>query len=350
MPQPLLSVIVPCYNTEKYVDKCIASIVGQTYSNLEILLIDDGSADSTGNICDEWQAKDSRIRVIHKQNEGPAYVRRTGIEKATADYVTFVDSDDWIDEHMYADMMSALLSTNSDIAQCDLCFVQEDGSVEYRKEQPTKTSIVIDRVESVLMFLRDYKWHISYCTKIFKKALFEDIAFPKGRHGGEEAVVMQSVFHKSSHIVFLEYPYYKYYQRGNSFSKTGNIEKEIKKYCDYSDADYDHYAFVKKYPEYHSALPLKKIMAAESGIRILNYMILYPKHCKKEYYQTKVEQMCAMSFSSNEKLPRRIKISLFLLKISPILFKLMRKFWIRMLMITNRLKITNNHNYKLEYI
>ena len=103
--QPLLTVIVPCYNVEKYVDKSVASVVGQTYNNLEILLINDGSTDQTRERCDEWQKKDQRIRVINKQNEGLSYVRKTGIENATAEYVTFVDVDDWISLDMYADMM-----------------------------------------------------------------------------------------------------------------------------------------------------------------------------------------------------------------------------------------------------
>ena len=351
MSHSLLTVIVPCYNTVKYLDKCISSIVGQTYSNLEILLIDDCSTDGSGAKCDEWQVRDSRIRVIHKpKNEGVACGRRTGVENATADYITFVDSDDWIDENMYADMMSALLTTNSDIAQCDLCFVHEDGSIEYRVEQPAKNFAIIDRVESVLLFMRDYKWYISYATKIFKKSLFENVAFPQGRHGGEEAVVIQSVFHKSSQTVFLAYPYYKYYQRGDSHCRTGSIEKELKKRSDSSDADYDHYTFVKEHPEYHSVLPLKKSMAAESGISILNYMILYPQYCNKDFFHKKMKQMRAISFNSNEKATRRVKVSLFLLKISPKLFILMRKFWIRMLMVTNKVKITNNYNYKLEHI
>ena len=105
MSSPLLSVIVPCYNVEKYLDKCIASIGAQTYANLEIILIDDGSADRTGELCDVWQARDPRIKVIHKQNEGSSYARKTGVENATAEYFAFVDSDDWIDPYMYSDMI-----------------------------------------------------------------------------------------------------------------------------------------------------------------------------------------------------------------------------------------------------
>ena len=111
MDQPFLSVIVPCYNVETYINRCVSSIVSQTYINLKILLINDGSTDGTGTICDVWQEKDQRIRVIHKQNEGSSYARKTGIEQTTTEYVTFVDADDWIDKNMYASMMSALLTS-----------------------------------------------------------------------------------------------------------------------------------------------------------------------------------------------------------------------------------------------
>jgi len=97
--QSLLSDVVPCYNVEKYLDKCISSIVSQTYTNLEILLIDDSSPDNSGMMCDAWQDRDKLTRVIHKQNEGSSFARKTEVDNTTAEYVTFVDSDDWIDEN-----------------------------------------------------------------------------------------------------------------------------------------------------------------------------------------------------------------------------------------------------------
>ena len=195
MNYPLLSVVVPCYNVEKYLDKCIVSIVEQTYPNLEILLIDDGSPDNSGAICDTWQERDSRIRVIHKQNEGSSYARKTGVEIATAEYITFVDSDDWIDRNMYSDMMTALLSTNSDIVQCDFCIVHEDGRIEHRVQERNTTVETMGRVEGVIMILEDHDWRTSMFTKIFKKKLFEHVEFPKGRAYGEDMIETHRTFY-----------------------------------------------------------------------------------------------------------------------------------------------------------
>ena len=115
MELPVLSVIIPVYNVEKYLDECVNSIVNQSYKNLEIILVDDGSTDKSGAICDEWRDRDSRIKVIHKANAGLGYARNSGIEVAEGDFVAFVDSDDFIDKDMYQDLMSIAISEKSDI-------------------------------------------------------------------------------------------------------------------------------------------------------------------------------------------------------------------------------------------
>ena len=112
--QILISVIVPIYNVEQYVEKCIQSIVNQTYKNIQILLIDDGSTDNSGKICDEYAKKDSRIEVVHKRNEGLVRARKEGLNRANGQYIGFVDGDDYIDENMYAEMLRDILSFQAD--------------------------------------------------------------------------------------------------------------------------------------------------------------------------------------------------------------------------------------------
>ena len=114
----LVSVIVPVYNVEAYLDECLESICSQTYRNLEIILADDGSTDKSGEICDIWQAKDPRIRVIHQQNAGVSCARNAGLEICTGDLISFVDSDDWLDLQMFEKLVSCLSENDADAAMC----------------------------------------------------------------------------------------------------------------------------------------------------------------------------------------------------------------------------------------
>lgn len=327
MNQTLLSVIVPCYNVEKYLDKCISSIVGQTYANLEILLIDDGSSDNSGMLCDEWQKRDERIRVIHKQNEGLPYARKTGIDNATAEYVTFVDADDWIDVNMYADMMSALLSTHSDIAQCEFCMVYEDGKTKRRDKRDTTNSIeILGHTEGVLLILKDMYWRTSFWTKIFKKALFQHIEFYKDRGFGEDLIV-HKLYHHASQTVLLNREYYFYYQSNDSITRGENVQKQMKAYSDFSDAYYERYIFTKQYLEYHNALSHVKLEATCVGINLLRCMLKYPQCFTDEYFKVKSEQIRSISFNRGEKLPIRYRLDLYLLKVSPKSFKMLRSLY-----------------------
>lgn len=113
-----ISVIVPVYKVEKYLDRCVESIVNQTYKNLEIILVDDGSPDNCPAMCDAWIEKDERIRVIHKENGGVSSARNLGIDESTGDYIGFVDSDDWIEPDMYESLLNAIKNTDSDVAIC----------------------------------------------------------------------------------------------------------------------------------------------------------------------------------------------------------------------------------------
>ena len=327
MSQPLLTVIVPCYNVEKYVDKCISSIVNQTYSNLEILLIDDGSTDSTGKICDSWQERDQRISVIHKQNEGLSYVRKTGIENATGEYLTFVDSDDWIDVNMYADMMSALLSTNSDIAQCEFCFVHEDGRMEhYGKEHQAGNIEVTGRTEGVLLMLEKKIWFPSMCNKIFKKSLFDSIMFSKERGLAEDYISLY-LFHRAEQSVYIHNEYYFYFQRKGSICNPLDTASKMKNLRDRFDADFEHYSFVEQYPEYHAVLSSLKYRMIESGITLLRNIIAFPQHFTNEYFKAKAEQLRSVPFTHKDSIRCNLKIELYALKISVKLYRIMRMLY-----------------------
>ena len=340
MSHPLLTVIVPCYNVEKYLDKCVPSIVAQTYSNLEILLINDGSTDSTETICNEWQKRDARIRVIHKQNEGLAFARKTGIENASAEYVAFVDADDWIDANMYADMMTVLHSTNSDLVQCDNCTVYEDGRIEpYGNEQKSGTVDVIGRTEGVLMFLErkmpPYVWN-----KVCKKQLYDDVNFPKGRQYAE-CFISVKLLHGSSQTAYLYGQYYYYLQRSGSIVHAINRELELKNLADFSDEYCEIYVFTKSYPQYHPALAHVATYALRLTLQLLRNIIESPQYFTKDYFDTKTKQVRSISLYRQRKLQTGLKIEYYLIKISPRLYKIFRLFYAGIIKMTNKLKITN---------
>ena len=349
MNQPLLTVIVPCYNVEKYMDKCILSIVNQIYSNLEIILIDDGSTDGTGKICDEWQEKDQRLRAIHTQNEGAACARNRGIKDSKADYVTFVDPDDWIDANMYSDMMSAMLSTRSDVAQCGVYEVYEDGnSTEVFTFKEVSNIQTYQRVEAVIMFLKE-KWFQSLCNKIYKKNLFDNVPTHKGRICGNDQLDY-ILFHYSSQTVVLNNAYYFYFQRSDSVSRHGNIRKEMKKICDLSDLYFERFSFTKQHVEYHEALPHTKCLALFFGIFTIRNTIAYPHYTAKEYIETKIGQIRSTSLSKEDQLLHSLKIEYHLLKINPKLHKYLLLLYFHIIRVTNHLNITKRQKFHTAFL
>lgn len=173
---PLISVIVPVYKVEAYLDRCLESITAQTYNNLEILLVDDGSPDNSGAICDAWAAKDSRIRVIHKQNAGSGAARNTALDLAQGQLLAFVDSDDYIAPDMYSHLYS-LLQCGADIAECgyaetfgdDMSFGGGDSTpVEYAPE------------EAMALHIREEAFSQLIWNKLYRREVAEGIRFPTG--------------------------------------------------------------------------------------------------------------------------------------------------------------------------
>ena len=327
MNQPLLSVIVPCYNVEKYIDKCISSIVNQTYSDLEILLVYDSCPDNTGVICDMWQAKDHRIRVIHGKNEGVSYAYKAGVENSTARYVTFVDSDDWIHENMYLNMMSALLSTQSDIAQCGVCDAYEDGRIQHRSSENIDGSFeIVDRIKGVLLIIEDKEWKSYLCNKIFKKHLFDHIEFPKGRGLHEDASIVHILFHHALQTVYFRDEYYCYLQRIGSMTHSDHINaSKMKNRYDSYNAFYERYCFVEQHQEYHCYLVYVKNLVFFHGMTLLQDSIMYPHYFPTNYSNSLVKQLQTIRFTRKDILKEfyntKMRIKVFVFLRSPACYK-----------------------------
>lgn len=180
MEQDLISVVVPVYNVEKYLDKCITHILNQTYSHLEILLIDDGSTDNSGKICDSYGAKDSRIRVIHKENGGSSSARNTGIKEATGAYIGFLDADDYPEVTMYELLHQAMVENHCEIAQVMSRDYDEQGNLlkdAYRSSGDTFYIPTKDDFRLLMLHEGDS----SFCTKLIKASFMKQYYFPENR-------------------------------------------------------------------------------------------------------------------------------------------------------------------------
>ena len=174
---PLISVILPVYRVEKYLDRCLQSVTGQTYRNLEIILVDDGSPDSSGAICDAWAEKDSRIQVIHKENAGAGAARNTGLDAATGEIISMIDSDDYLDVHMFEHLLS-LMTEDVDIAECDICWTELD---DLRMDDGSGAeTAVYDMEDAMRLHIRDEIFCQTPPNKLYRRKTVGDIRFPEG--------------------------------------------------------------------------------------------------------------------------------------------------------------------------
>ena len=186
-----ISVIVPVYKVEQYLERCVDSIINQTYRNLEIILVDDGSPDRCPEICDRYSEADSRIKAIHRKNGGLSAARNTGLKAATGDYIALVDSDDYININMFADMMEQLLLHKADIVMCDCKYVYDidDKTDITEKAVNPKITSIDGRIAQYYSYKDDYTrivFNVAW-NKIYKRKLFDGITYPEGRIHEDEA-------------------------------------------------------------------------------------------------------------------------------------------------------------------
>ena len=210
---PLISVIVPIFNVEKYLNRCVDSIINQTYENLEIILVDDGSTDGCPGICDDYAKKDSRIKVIHKENGGLSDARNAGMKVAIGEYISFVDSDDYVIPDFIEKMLSILISERSDIAECNVAKFYEDGSRELLCENEEVNSYSTSQGLSGLIAENPFKQHV--WNKLYKADIALSTLFPKGKLNEDEFWTYR-IFGKAEKVTKINKTMYCYFQRNGS--------------------------------------------------------------------------------------------------------------------------------------
>lgn len=240
----LISVIVPVYNVEKYLNRCVDSIINQTYSNLEIILIDDGSTDTSGQICDEYKEKDERVYVIHQINGGLSVARNTGIDNANGNYLTFVDSDDLIHPQYIETLYKVIKKDNSDIVIADYERFDEFNKIDLEINDGTKyESNLLSNNEILTSFiqLKNNSRFVSSCWKLFKKEVIGNIRFPKGRLFEDEFTVYKFIYNANK-ISIIDKILYFYYVNPKSITNNLNYNKMF----DHFDAMFEQSCFFEK--------------------------------------------------------------------------------------------------------
>ncbi|MEY8356623.1 glycosyltransferase family 2 protein [Lachnospiraceae bacterium 54-53] len=210
-----VSVIVPVYNVEKYLDRCMKSITQQTYKNMEIILVDDGAKDKSGAMCDAWSEEDSRVMVIHQKNGGLSNARNTGIKKATGEYLIFVDSDDVIAENMVEHLTGLLEGEQADISMCGVYHIFSESNIRF--EMLEAEIRLFDRCSAIKEMWYQKSFLPSAWGKAFKRQLFGDSRFTEGILF-EDIDLMYELFWKSRKIVYQNIPMYGYVHRENSIT------------------------------------------------------------------------------------------------------------------------------------
>ena len=276
----LISLIIPVYKVEKYLEKCIQSVINQTYENLQIILVDDGSPDNCGKICDEYAKKDHRIEVIHKSNGGLSDARNKGLEIAKGEYIGFVDSDDYIEADMYEVLYNLLKQYNADVSICNFYTVSQgkisiknadNGINEYNRIEILKEILLDKNIQS-------YAWN-----KLYKKELFDEIKYPIGKKY-EEIGTTFYLLEKCNKVVVTGKSEYYYINRQDSI--VNNVtESTITDYIELIIQRYDYIEEnIKELSSYNKDYLKRILKTAEKDIKSLNEVGDYTKKKYEELY------------------------------------------------------------------
>ena len=309
----LISIIVPVYNVEQYLEKCVDSIINQKYKNLEIILVDDGATDSSGKLCDELAKIDNRIKVYHKENGGLSDARNYGVERATGDYIGFVDSDDYIDSEMYEELYEAIKKENVDVVECNLKIIYPDR-VELFTEQ--KYYNVYTKQEYLEEYLKIEKIFGSACVRLIKSDIAKKLKFPVGKLY-EDTYYAYDLINVADSYVIMEAPYYNYLMRENSIT---NARFNPRIFDLIEIVEEFHNIVYENYPELEEAADYRKMYAYFS---VLNSILLEEEFKNNSFYPQIVNYFKEnhIKLLRNKYITRNRKLSILLIKININLYR-----------------------------
>lgn len=217
MSEPLISVIVPVYNAEKYIEKCVASIRAQTYRNLEIILVDDGSCDRSGELCEAFALEDSRIVVIHKENGGVGPARNAALDAMHGDYVGFVDADDWIDPEMYEVLLQRMIAENAQISCCGTAFVAGEGKITGYFDANLNVQFTVDSTNAQMELIHSGRITNSMWNKLYAAGVFDGLR--QKNVYMEDMAIQYLLIAKAERVTYTGRPMYYYFRSENSITR-----------------------------------------------------------------------------------------------------------------------------------
>lgn len=223
--EELISAIVPIYNVRPYLEKCFDSIARQSYQNLEIILVDDGSTDGSGELCEDLSKRDGRVRVIHKKNGGLGSARNAGIDAARGAILSFVDSDDWIEPGMYETLSGIMCRENAQIIACGIKKVSETGEVSYYQDNLKERS-VYTREEALLELPKNERLSNSMCNKLFRRETIQGLHINEQIYYEDNPFTPQCIA-RAERIAYTAEPFYCYFERTGSISRKKFSEREF---------------------------------------------------------------------------------------------------------------------------
>ena len=264
MKNQVISVIIPIYNTKTALPRCIESVINQTYKDIEIILVDDGSTDGSSEICDSYAEKFENIRVIHKENGGLSSARNEGIEVAKGRFLAFVDSDDYVHKDFLKALYSNLIEYDAHISECEYLCVDDKSTA---LDNSTRDVKIFDGTEAIKGFLNNNSVESVACNKLYKKEIFDDIRYPYGRIHEDEFVIHHVLFKCKRLVHTTEYLYY-YCRHSNSIIGRKYDEKRF----DYFDALLDRIDFLENVGM-HEEADSQRHLFERSYIRIYNEVL-----------------------------------------------------------------------------
>ena len=317
----LISIIIPVYNVEKYLSRCIDSILNQTYKNLEIILVDDGSPDNCGAICDEYALKDNRIKILHLKNGGPSYARNKGIEIATGDYIGFVDADDYIDENMFNKMLLKQKEVDADIVCCNHTLVYYDNKI--KKLDSVISNGFVNKDSAMKLAITELSFGAFLWNKLFKKEMLYNFKLKEGIFYEDYDAGTRLIANAGKIFYICDNLYFYFQGNPNSTTHQHNYSKVL----DHFNVAIDVVNLCKKSnlneSLYYAKRRLIKVSISLLGIIYLNKLEEEKKEELKKLKNTIVSNLKILCFS-NIAFMKKIFCLLFL--ISPSIIKHIRKF------------------------